>query len=565
MAEDTEMSYMARFSLDNSNFLSGMTGMAISFDAIVMAAQTSFASIQKGYDMTIGAAIQYANTLEDVSDATGISLESAQRLGAAAKSVGTDFDDASAALRMFTQRVADTGAAGEALRSRLESIGVSVKDASGNYKDMAQLMLETNSALKAMPEAAERANLAVDIYGRSWNNIADMIQKADTAKTNFQKSTVISDKEIENAKQFGIELESILSILDKKARGIGFNLITGIKDTLDLQNTSLGRAMGWHNEGGAERSADDTSIGTYEERFNKQAAVVNKLSDTYEGLSSTELELRLVTEDYTDAQDALANYTGQSQEEFDKLSLSLAHAKIRYDEVRQAMADVSTQMKTMNRAMAPGWSGESIVGEAGSEMQLFLQKEMDAGVDYQTAMSNWMNGSPTAGPGKNTVAGQSMSPAQKESEAVIKAAKATSEGMLVEYIKQEEYTKTHWIAITEMMRISVTDMATNWRKYVDFAAGYPTIHNIGIVVWNKGVPDWTPESNVVFMQAARRAQLASQDLSFKATDLSQVETNASKQQNSVNLTIINEKNVSSKVIQENSQATAANLSVNGAS
>ena len=558
MAEDTEMNYFAKFSLDNSNFMSGMTGMAISFDAVVMAAQTSFAAIQQGYEQTVGFAIKYMDALDSVSDATGISIENAQRLRAAAVGVGTDFDDASTALRMFTQRVGDTGAAGESLRSQLAGIGVQVKDVNGNYKDMYTLMMETNTALKNMPESTQRAALAADIYGRSWYNIVDMIEKADVAIEKSKIKDLFTEEDNERAKKFQVHLDEIGAGVEKIKVKIGLNILDAIGQNAfisgDWANTAIGKALGWK-----DTAAKDEAVAPIEA---VDKATVT-LYDKYSGYRSDELDLALAKEEVAKAQEAVTG--AKTQAEMDKYSAKLQQAKNHVDDLREAMAKAAQGTTTMGKAMTTSWSGTSVVGEAGSEMQLFMQKEMDAGVDYQTAMQNWMNASPTAGPGKNTVAGQSMSPAKKESEAVLKAARETTDGMLVEYIKQEEHTKVHWTAITEMMRLSVTDMATNWRKYVDFAAGYPTIHNIGIVVWNKGVPDWTPESNVVFMQAARRAQLASQDLSFKATDLSQVETNASKQQNSVNLTIINEKNVSSKVIQENSQATAANLSVNGAS
>jgi hypothetical protein len=80
-----------------------------------------------------------------------------------------------------------------------------------------------------------------------------------------------------------------------------------------------------------------------------------------------------------------------------------------------------------------------------------------------------------------------------------------------------------------MMRISLQNMGDSWREYVTFAAKFPTIHNIGIVVWDKDGPDWSPESNPVFMQAARMASLASQELVFAAADFSGVVMSQAKE------------------------------------
>ena len=565
MAEDTEMSYMAKFSLDNSNFMSGLSGMAIGFDAIVMASQTGFAAIQQGYEMTIGFAVRYMDALDDLADQTGTTLENVQRLRAAAIGVGTDAEDAANSFRIFNQRLGDAGAAGEVMRSQLASMGVQVKDVNGNFRDSYEIFMDTNGALHDMTNGTERAAIMNDLFGRSGYKIIDMIEDYDEAKEKATAKPMFSEADQKAVEEYDRDMKQLTEDIGRFETKVGVALLAVGKwgNALnDLSKGDINPLVMLMND----KSSDGSK--TASENMDKQSVSTAALTDKYMGMTTVELDLALAKENVAKAENEYNLALKKTQPELDAAAIKLQVAKNKVDDLREAMAlataTATTMGRTMAKAMAPGWSGESIVGEAGSEMQLFLQKEMDAGTDYQTALQNWMNGSPTAAPGANTVAGQGMSPAKKQSIETINAAKETSEGLLNEYVKQEDYSRTHWMALSEYERIAVSDMAANLKTYVNFAAAYPTIHNIGIVVWDKKGPDWSPESNPIFMQSARRASLASQELSFAKSDFSQVEGNASKQQ-AVNLTIINEKNVSSKVIQENSQATAANLSVNGAS
>jgi hypothetical protein len=90
------------------------------------------------------------------------------------------------------------------------------------------------------------------------------------------------------------------------------------------------------------------------------------------------------------------------------------------------------------------------------------------------------------------------------------------------YKEREELDRVHWMALTEMMRISLDNMTTAWKTYVEFAAKFPTIHNIGIVVWTKDGADWSPTSNPIFMQTARMAEMASFKVNYAAVDFSSV-------------------------------------------
>ncbi len=140
---------------------------------------------------------------------------------------------------------------------------------------------------------------------------------------------------------------------------------------------------------------------------------------------------------------------------------------------------------------------------------------------YLSLMKSSPAGTGTAS-SKISGADSELSKLQNQYSSIETAFSKHLDQMGAHYVRSEQNALTHWTAETELMRISEENMSEGWRKYVDFAAAYPTIHNIGIVTWTKKGPDWTPESNPVFMQTARRASLASQDLTYKTADFSGV-------------------------------------------
>lgn len=111
---------------------------------------------------------------------------------------------------------------------------------------------------------------------------------------------------------------------------------------------------------------------------------------------------------------------------------------------------------------------------------------------------------------------------QAQTKGVTDALTKENDEVKALYIAREKMDAGHWTAVTEMMRLALENMTNSWKEYVDFAAKFPTIHNIGIVVWDRFGADWSPESNPVFMQSARRASLASQQMTYAAVDLSGV-------------------------------------------
>ena len=228
------MNYLAKFSLDTSDLTKGITGAAIAFDAIRVAAKLVFDDMKAGFDATAGAALDFAEKIHTLADISGDTEENIQRLRAAAVATGTSFDDVTTSMRLFSQRLGDTGTVGDDLRAKLKEIGVQIYDNNGNYKNASELMLDVNSKANAMSSTFERNALLNDVYGRSWYNIIDMISRAPKAMQAAEQANVYTDKDIADAKELGLQIEILEGKFEKVGRTIGFEVLPATQEWVDL-------------------------------------------------------------------------------------------------------------------------------------------------------------------------------------------------------------------------------------------------------------------------------------------------------------------------------------------
>ena len=114
-------------------------------------------------------AIDAADNMNDLSQKTGVSVESLSKFQQAANASGTSIEGVGAAMLQFTKRF--QGGAGPAADA-LKKIGISATDASGKLKSTDTIMLEVADKFKNMEDGGKKAELAMALFGKAG---ADMI------------------------------------------------------------------------------------------------------------------------------------------------------------------------------------------------------------------------------------------------------------------------------------------------------------------------------------------------------------------------------------------------------
>jgi len=148
---------------------------------------------------------QMADELNTLSKQTGISTEDLQKMSYAADLVDVSVDTIAGSMTKLRKNMASGSSA-------FETIGVSVRDANGELRDSNEVFYETLEALSQVANETERDTLAMDIFGRSADQLAGIIDDGGAA-----------------LKELGAEAESLGIIMDQET----LDSLNAVNDEID--------------------------------------------------------------------------------------------------------------------------------------------------------------------------------------------------------------------------------------------------------------------------------------------------------------------------------------------
>lgn len=179
--------------------LGGMAGKAA-------AAMTALGAAAVGGLAVLGKkAIDSADNLNDLSQRTGVGVETLSKFGAAAEDSGSSLDEVAKAMGKLARGIVDPASkANEALRS----IGVSSVDASGKVRSVDAVMLDIADKFSKLPDGAQKTALAMDIFGKSGANLIPMLNGGREAMSQY--SATITTEMAQAADKFNDAINMIM-------------------------------------------------------------------------------------------------------------------------------------------------------------------------------------------------------------------------------------------------------------------------------------------------------------------------------------------------------------------
>lgn len=149
-------------------------------------------------------AIDAADNLNDLSQRTGVGVESLSRFGAAAQDSGTSIEEVAKAMAKLSRGIVDPASK---VNEALKSIGVSSRDARGNIRSVDEIMLDLAARFERMPDGAQKTALAMEVFGKSGANLIPMLNEGRQALESYE--AVISDDMAKAADQFNDTLNEL--------------------------------------------------------------------------------------------------------------------------------------------------------------------------------------------------------------------------------------------------------------------------------------------------------------------------------------------------------------------
>lgn len=127
------------------------------------------ALLKLGYDSVKG-----ADELNTLSKQTGFTTDELQRMQYASDLVDVSVDDITGALKKFKSKIDPSNAS-------LQALGVSVLDANGNLRDSTAVFYDAIAALGQIENETERDQAAMDLFGKSADSLAGIIDDGGAA------------------------------------------------------------------------------------------------------------------------------------------------------------------------------------------------------------------------------------------------------------------------------------------------------------------------------------------------------------------------------------------------
>jgi len=187
-----------------------------------------------GLGALVGRTIELGDSMNDLSQRTGVSVESLARFRKAAATSGTDIDAVAKSLVKLSKGLYETAQTGKGPASEaLQALGISATDAAGKLKTADQVTLEIANKFKTMPDGIEKTALAMQLFGKSGDHMIPMLNEGGKAIESLSvKMTTAFAKKAD-------EYNDKLAMLGGKVGGLAAGLTVALLPALDATATAL--------------------------------------------------------------------------------------------------------------------------------------------------------------------------------------------------------------------------------------------------------------------------------------------------------------------------------------
>jgi hypothetical protein len=167
-------------------------------------------------------------------DSLGLTAEEASRL----QEVGADLGISISSIESTIGRMNRTA---ETTPGKFDAIGASIVRNRDGTVNVNETFLDTVDALNRIPDASTRAAKAQEIFGRSWQDVSELIglgaDGVRAAMASVEDAKVIDDEEIEKARRFRDSMDRLKGIFEQVSISAGEMLVPALADVADTVAT----------------------------------------------------------------------------------------------------------------------------------------------------------------------------------------------------------------------------------------------------------------------------------------------------------------------------------------
>ena len=172
-------------------------------------------------------AAQNADDLNTMAKQTGFTTDELQKMQYAADRIDVSMETITGAAARMTKQLGSN-------EDKFASLGVATRDVNGNFRSTSDIFYDTVKALSQIQNETERDTVAMDIFGKSANELAGVIDDGGAALKEFGKEAedaglIMSQDTLDGLNQVNDEIDKL------KAQAVGTLAQAGAKALQALQ------------------------------------------------------------------------------------------------------------------------------------------------------------------------------------------------------------------------------------------------------------------------------------------------------------------------------------------
>lgn len=194
----------------------------------------------------IGLGVKAAATADDLntlSKQTGLSTDSLQKMQYAADRVDVSVDTISGAVTKMKKNMAGTA-------EPFNALGVSVTDATGHMRSAEDVFYDTIRALSGIPNEVERDQAAYEIFGKSADELAGIIDDGGEAFRSYGQEAedlglILSGDTLNAINETNDAIDKSKAQLQAAGTQLGATIATGLAPVIEKLSGWVEKLVGW--------------------------------------------------------------------------------------------------------------------------------------------------------------------------------------------------------------------------------------------------------------------------------------------------------------------------------
>jgi hypothetical protein len=181
------------------------------FNQQILGSRLGVAAIATALVTAAVSAVRFADSINDISQASELSIQEVLRLNEALMTNGGHADSAAKMVSQFTRKVYEANDGNEKLRESFSKVGISMEDL--KKMPMDKLLEKSITGFKNLKDASERTGIAFEIFSRASKNIdfggvADQLDKNKNAYQDAEKAFIQIGNAIDNLQKIGFTMKT---------------------------------------------------------------------------------------------------------------------------------------------------------------------------------------------------------------------------------------------------------------------------------------------------------------------------------------------------------------------